>query len=141
MTLKLFKQRILPSAAAKVSALQAELTEAMLPVLPTLLSRFLIDPKKVMHLLTVPQFFESRTMAKATHKGSVKGLVNSVGDIIERIDVPEILESCGKCLALVAAVEGLTEVKGYETAVTERVWNNFDKSMSLYISTLQIGVR
>jgi cohesin complex subunit SA-1/2 len=91
--------------AKQISDDKAKLTEHFMPVLPTLLGKFLADPEKIGNLMLIPQYFDLELYTTHRQEKSLESLLHQMITIVDKHTDSEVLETCAKTLEVLCDEE------------------------------------
>ena len=114
----------------------AQFTKILLPALPDLLHKFLLDANKIAPLLEIPLHFRLKEIRQNRNEDSVKQLLDALFDIIEHgCSRDDVTEAAGKCVAFFGAEESLSFTEIYVREAAEHVWQEFYTCFELLSET------
>lgn len=97
-------RKVLSAREAKqVSDDRSRLTQHFITTLPSLLTKYVADPEKVVNLMTVPQYFDLDLYTTSRQEKNLDALLRLCQTIMERHTDTDVLNACAKCLELLCS--------------------------------------
>ena len=107
------------------------LTQHFITTLPLLLTKYIVDQEKLIHLLQIPAYFDLNQYTARRQEKSLESLLKVIQEIVSKHNDSEVLDECSRCLVVLCDEDNSIFIKCNlaRSTILDELVNTFNKAM------------